>query len=96
MGYNSSILHADSVIKYKILEIIELDVGGSIYQEGWTNKSEATRFTQTANSAEALGDAARHAKKHVAAQPKPMAIQEAQRFIRLLLEKWIDSKLIPI
>jgi len=62
MGYNSLILHADSVIKYKILEIIELDVGGSIYQEGWTNKSEATRFTQTANSAEALGDAARHAK----------------------------------
>jgi hypothetical protein len=82
----------DWINLYKILEIIESDVGGKIYQERWISKPEVTRFTQTANSAEALGDAARHAKKRIPPPPKPMTIQEAQHLIRELLKKWTESK----
>lgn len=82
----------DWINMYKILEIIESDVGGKIYQEGLANKSEVDRFTQTANSVEALGDKARHGIKKVPLPKKPMTIQEAQYLIRSLINKWIDSK----
>lgn len=84
----------DWINLYKILEIIESDVGGNIYLEGWTNKSEIRRFTQTANSFEILGDEARHAKENVPAPAKPMTIQEAQQLFRELLQNWIESKRI--
>ena len=78
---------------YKILEIIESDVGSSIYSNGWVSKAEVGRFTQTANSADALGDEARHAKKHVAPPSTPMTIKEARHLIKVLLQKWIESKI---
>jgi hypothetical protein len=77
---------------YKVLEVIESDVGGVIYRNAWVSKTEVKRFTQTANSAEALGDDARHAKKHVPPPPKPMTIKEAKQLMKALLEKWIASK----
>jgi hypothetical protein len=77
---------------YKILEVIESDVGDAIYGNAWVSKTEVTRFTQTANSAEAIGDEARHAKKHVPPPPRPMTIQEAKQLMKALLEKWIESK----
>lgn len=77
---------------YKILEVIESDVGGAIYRNAWVSKKEVNRFTQTANSPEALGDEARHAKKRVSPPPKPMTIQEAKQLMKTLLEKWIASK----
>lgn len=78
---------------YKVHEVIESDVGDAIYTNGWASKIEVTRFTRTANSVEALGDQARHAKKYAESPPKPMTIQEAKRLIKRLLEKWIDSKI---
>jgi len=77
---------------YKILEVIESDVGGAIYCNGWVSKTEVRRFTQTANSAEALGDEARHTKRHVPPPPRPMTIKEAIQLMKALLQKWIASK----
>jgi hypothetical protein len=82
----------DWINLYKIFEIVESDVGGKIYQQEWITKADANRFSQTANSAEALGDEARHAKQHVPAPPIPMTLQEAQHNIKELLIKWIESK----
>ena len=86
----------DWINLYKVLEIIESDVGHTVHQSGWISKAEVTRFTQTANSAEAIGDAARHAKKHVPAPPKPVTIQEARQLLKGLLERWIESKALTV
>ena len=77
---------------YKILEVIESDVGGEIYNNNWVTKPGVKRFTQTANSYSALGNKARHAKNKIPSPAKPMNIKEATNFIKALLEKWIDSK----
>jgi hypothetical protein len=78
---------------YKVLEIILSEVGGAIYSNGWVPSKEVKRFKHTADSAEALGDQARHAKKDRLPPRKPMTIQEAKRLIKGLLERWIDSKI---
>jgi hypothetical protein len=78
---------------YKVHEVIESDFGDAVYTNGWASKIEVTRFTRTANSVEALGDQARHAKKYAEPPSKPMTIQEAKGLIKHLLEKWIDSKI---
>jgi hypothetical protein len=85
----------DWVNLYRILEIIESDVGGLIYQENWVSKTNITRFTRTANSPEVLGDAARHAKKRDPPPRKPMRIHEAEDLMRGLLQRWVDSKKAP-
>ena len=82
----------DWVKLFKLLEIIESDVGGAIYSNEWATKAEVSQFTQTANSAEALGDAARHAKKRVPAPSEPMPIEVARQLLKRLLERWITSK----
>jgi hypothetical protein len=78
---------------YKVLEVIQSDVGGAIYTNERASKRKVTRFTHTADSVEALGDQARHAKKVGSPPRKPMTIQEAKQLIKGLLEKWIDSKI---
>jgi hypothetical protein len=59
---------------------------------GWATKTEESRFSQTANSAEAVGDAARHAQGKVKAPADPMPLGEARTLIRRILEKWIRWK----
>ena len=73
---------------YKIYEIVRDDVGDPSAR-GWVTKKDATRFTQTAQSAETLGDAARHASKKFKPHPQPMSIFEAKSFIRVILLKWL-------
>jgi len=77
---------------YKILEVIESDVGGEIFSSKWASKAAVNCFTQTANSYETLGDDARHAKSHIPPPSNPMNIQEAKQLIKSLLENWIESK----
>lgn len=84
--------YKDWINLYKVLEVIESDVGGKIYVNGWAPKAAVNRFTQTANSYSALGNDARHAKNHIPPPAKPMNIKEACSLIKVLLEKWIDSK----
>jgi hypothetical protein len=78
---------------YKIYEIVLSDVGGKIYQNGWATKTDIDRFTQTAQSVEAVGDDARHYNPKKCPLPEnPISLPEAKALIRTILEKWILSK----
>jgi hypothetical protein len=83
---------ADWFRLYKVWEVIEADVGGDVYSRGWATKSEAGRFTRTANSAAALGDAARHAKDRSHPPRNPMTLEEATNFIDRALRLWLLAK----
>lgn len=84
--------HRSWINLFKILEVIESDVGGDIYTNNWISKKAVNRFSQTANSYSAIGNEARHAKNIVPSPTNPMKIKEASNLIKALLEKWIDSK----
>jgi hypothetical protein len=73
---------------YKIYEIVRDDVG-DLHRCGWVTKKAIKRFTQTAQSRDALGDAARHASDKYKAHPKPMSLSEAKSFIRTILLNWL-------
>jgi len=85
--------HRSWINLYKILEVIESDVGGDIYANNWVSKSAVNRFSQTANSYGAIGNEARHANNIVPSPINPMKIKEACNLIKALLENWIDSKM---
>jgi len=76
---------------YKIFEAIQSDAGGKITSFGWSTKTELDRFTQTANSEQAIGDSARHGDQRVQPPNNPMSLVEAQLLIKKILEKYIDS-----
>ncbi len=78
---------------YKVYEIIKDDVGKKdvIIRNGWLTKNELNRFTRTAQSRAALGDAARHASNKPP-PPQPMPFHEAESLIRGVLLSWFRSK----
>lgn len=79
----------DWITLYKIYEIVKSD-GAPI--TNWVSRKQVERFTQTANSPEAVGlENARHGK-YIPSPPKPMSIQEATRFIGIILERWVEQK----
>ncbi|MCX5645342.1 MAG: hypothetical protein NTZ17_11800 [Phycisphaerae bacterium] len=73
---------------YKIFEIVRDDVGDVVAQ-GWAAKRELARFTQTAQTPESIGDAARHASKKFKPHAEPMSHTEATSFIKDLLRRWL-------
>ncbi len=75
-----------------ILEVVLSDVGGRIWTDGWVSKAEVNRLTQTANSATALGDDARHGDDRVPPPASAMTHQEAHELIRSILQCWLMSK----
>jgi hypothetical protein len=79
---------------YKAYEIIRDDVGGElqIIKNGWLVKSALKRFTQTAQSRDALGDSARHASKKYKSPAQPMTLLEAKALIKTILSRWVSSK----
>ena len=56
------------------------------------HKEEADNFTRTANSSKILGSKSRHAKKDNAIVKNPMSLSEAQSFIKMLIQEWLDEK----
>jgi len=76
---------------YKAYEIIMGDVGKEQIK-GWVSNHDINRFTQTAQSRDAIGDAARHASKKYKPPAKPMTLSEAKRLIRTMLLQWANSK----
>jgi len=70
---------------YKAYEIIEGDVGGKIIKNGWSVKSNISRFTQTAQTY-------RHAGKKYKPPSQPMTLSEARALIKAILSRWISSK----
>ncbi len=82
----------DWVNLYKILEVVEADVGSQIMKGGWATGAEVECFKHTANSYLATGDDARHAHTRQAPPKRPMSIQEAEGLIRSVLISWLESK----
>lgn len=74
---------------YKIFENIQVDVKSRIWREGWASHADVNRFTQTAQSMEAVGDEARHSLRKYAPPPRPMSLREAQSLVGQILDKWL-------
>jgi len=79
---------------YKVYEIIREDVVDekSIIGNGWATKQALSRFRQTAQSKAAVGDLARHAASGFTPPSQPMAIEEAQTLVRVIILGWLSSK----
>ena len=84
----------DWVGLYRLYEVIEADVGGEdkIVKAGWTTKKAIGRFTRTANSPDAIGDAARHGKQSGEPPPNPMDLSEAISLVKVILHNWLRTK----
>jgi hypothetical protein len=77
---------------YKILELVRGNVSPGIEERGWATSAELRRFTQTANSAAAIGDHARHSRGHVSAPARPITLNQGLELISRVLKMWIESK----
>lgn len=77
---------------YNILEVVQSDAGGMIWDEGWATKSEVGRFTHTADSERTLGDEARHGQERTQPPADPMSLKEADSLIRKILRAWLAWK----
>jgi len=79
---------------YKVYEIIRDDVGGehAMVKKGWVSKPELSRFTQTVQSRNVLGDHARHASEKYKPSAQPMSLSEAKLLIRGILLNWMQTK----
>jgi len=88
---------ADWVNLYRILEVVESDMGGrdSIVQQGWVTSAELRRFKHSANSPSAIGDDARHGKESTKPPPDPMTLTEARSFVETILHNWLRTKHNP-
>lgn len=84
----------DWVNLYRIYEFIQdnIESEDNIVNQGWWSESEKTRFKQTANSRDAIGDDARHANNRIPAPTDPMTQAEAKRQIDTLVDHWLQHK----
>jgi hypothetical protein len=87
----------DWVNLYRILEVVESDMGGlkSIAQQGWATRAGLRRFKRSANSPSAIGDDARHGKEPTQPAADPMTLSEARSFIETILHNWLRTKQNP-
>lgn len=79
---------------YKVLDVIEEDVGGEkvLERKGWAPASELKRFTATANNLTALGFEARHARAAWQPPKTPMTLEDAVDLMRRVLNSWLATK----
>lgn len=77
---------------YNVFDIIREDVG-DIPRKGWCDAGELKRFTQTANSKEAVGVKARHGK-WISAPCNPMSLSEAKGLMKKIITEWLQEKAI--
>lgn len=78
----------DWVNLYRILEVVEDDVGGipKIAKKGWGTKKAIKLFKRTANYV------ARHKDKKIKQPKNPMTPSEAESLIKTIINSWIQSK----
>lgn len=74
---------------YLVYELVESNVGGLMYIEGWIGRTEGNLFTRTANSYTALGRAGRHGKDRGTPPAIPMPHQTAINLVRSLVLSWL-------
>jgi hypothetical protein len=72
---------------YRCLEELESSLGMTVSQSGLCSAGERTRFTRTANTAEASGADARHGLGKFDPPQNPMSPAEGLSFVRLMLQK---------
>jgi hypothetical protein len=77
---------------YRIYEIIKDDLSGDVWARGWVTRKQIRRFTQTANSRQAIGDAAPHGHQKYQPPRDPISLSDAMLLITVLLREWILSK----
>lgn len=84
----------DWVNFYRILEVVEEDVGGipEIKEKGWATKKATERFKHIANSVSAIGDKSRHGRERTELPKDPMTPSEAESLIKTIIYNWIQSK----
>lgn len=82
---------------YRLLDVIEEDVGGlrALTAREWGSSSDLRRFKHSANSVAVGGDASRHGKELTTPPSHPMSIEEADRYVRYILESWLADKMRP-
>ena len=78
---------------HRVLEEIERHLGKRINQADFCTTNERERFTRSANCSEVAGIDARHASGKYDPPPQPMTLQEAEAFIRQILDKALREKL---
>jgi hypothetical protein len=78
---------------YKAWEVVRDAAGGEteLIKKGWATKAQRRRFTGTAQSRAELGDEARHAREKVQPPKNPMSLEEAQAFVRSVIEAWVRT-----
>ena len=77
---------------YHAFEIVQASVGGRMYDEGWIKRQDANLFTWTANSPAVLGEEARHGHQQSDPPANPMSEQDAQRIVKCLVTRWLNSR----
>lgn len=84
----------DWVGLYRLLEVIEGDVGGirEIVAAGWATGNSLELFGRTANSVGAVGDLARHGKERTQPPETPMSLSEATSLVEVILHNWLRVK----
>lgn len=84
----------DWVNLYRVLEIVENDVGGLdlIELNGWATKNSMKLFKHTANSPGAVGLEARHGSLPNQPPANPMTVSEAKSLINSIIRAWLRTK----
>lgn len=77
---------------YRALEEIEASLGNNVHKVGICSSSERKRFMHSANSGEVAGNDARHRVGRYVPPPQPMALEDAQAFIRLCLQAALQKR----
>jgi hypothetical protein len=79
---------------FRIFEVIEDDVGGNhmLKKQGWGSSDDMRRFKHSANSVQVGGDNSRHGKEPMVPPKNPMALSEAEAYIKYIVQAWLESK----
>ena len=80
---------------YHVFEIVEADVGGRMFSDGWVTKAAVRLFTRTANSRRAIGGEARHGHDRIDPPKKPLPRNEAHDLVLGLVRRWLAEKAPP-
>lgn len=80
-------------VLYKILEIIELDLGQRVNKAGLATRKARKRFTMNANHQLLSGDDARHATRRGVPSPKlQMSTGDAKSWLIQVIRAWLEAK----
>jgi len=77
---------------YRAAEVVQEDVGGAMFTDGWVEKGRFDWFTGTAQSYSVLGRDARHGRDRHEPPSPPMTFGEARQVILGLVLAWIKWK----